>query len=94
MCCRITDLTARVNYSTGHVVLEWTAVGTDRDWGRADMYSAVVTSSQSQAAATCSGKKLTGLPAPAPAGTREQAAVDLRVNEKVIFFLDQIFSNN
>lgn len=64
-------------------MLEWTAVGSDRDWGTAAHYSAVVTSSKPQAANTCQGKQLRGLPVPATAGSREEAAVDLKVNEKV-----------
>lgn len=58
-------------------------MGNDRDWGSAHHYNAAVTSSKAQAANACTGKQLRTLPKPAPAGEREEAAVDLRVNERV-----------
>ena len=72
-----------MNHSSGRVVLEWTAVGDDRDWGRASTYEGYVAASKSQAALKCSGERIRGLPSPAPATHKEKAAVALIVHEKV-----------
>lgn len=87
---RIMDLVAWVNRSSGLVVLEWTAVGDDRDWGRASSYEGYVASSKSQAALKCTGERIRGLPGPSPATHKEKATVALVVHEKVRMLTESI----
>ncbi|XP_071532883.1 calcium-activated chloride channel regulator 1-like isoform X2 [Panulirus ornatus] len=84
---RIMDLVAWVNHSSGRVVLDWTAVGEDRDWGRATLYEGYVAPTKSQAALKCSGERIRGLPAPAPATTKERAALAITVHEKKVLWV-------
>ncbi|KAK7067697.1 hypothetical protein SK128_013368 [Halocaridina rubra] len=76
---RIVDLVAWVNTSSGQVVLEWTAVGEDRDWGKAHVYEGFVAPSKTQAATHCTGERIMGLPNPSPAASKEQAKVSITV---------------
>lgn len=80
---RISDLIAWVNSSTGRVVLEWTAVGDDYDWGRAHRYQGAVTTSIEEASTRCSGQVLQSLPSPRSAASRETVSVYLKIDEKV-----------
>ncbi|XP_066980825.1 calcium-activated chloride channel regulator 1-like isoform X2 [Macrobrachium rosenbergii] len=82
---RIVDLLAWVNTSNGGVVLEWTAVGEDRDWGRAHAYEGFVATTKSQAAKKCTGEHIRELPAPATAGTREMAKVKITLRDTVLW---------
>ncbi|XP_063867475.1 calcium-activated chloride channel regulator 2-like [Scylla paramamosain] len=84
---KIMDLVAWVNRSSGLVVLEWTAVGDDRDWGRASSYEGYVASSKSQAALKCTGERIRGLPGPSPATHKEKATVALVVHEKKVLWV-------
>ncbi|XP_042882464.1 uncharacterized protein LOC122259639 [Penaeus japonicus] len=84
---RILDLVAWVDSSSGRVVLDWTAVGEDRDWGRAHAYEGFVASSKDQAAVQCSGDRIKGLPKPSPAGTKERARVPITVHEKKVLWV-------
>ncbi|XP_068219573.1 calcium-activated chloride channel regulator 2-like [Palaemon carinicauda] len=78
---RIVDLVAWVNTSSGQVVLDWTAVGEDRDWGRAQLYEGFIANSKSQAATHCSGERIKGLPVPSTATTRERARISITLYE-------------
>nr|XP_053635612.1 uncharacterized protein LOC128690882 [Cherax quadricarinatus] len=84
---KIMDLVAWVNHSSGRVVLDWTAVGEDRDWGRAHVYEGYVAPTKSQAALKCTGERIRGLPVPAPATNKERAAVALTVHEKKVLWV-------
>ncbi|XP_068219578.1 calcium-activated chloride channel regulator 1-like isoform X2 [Palaemon carinicauda] len=82
---RIVDLVAWVNTSSGGVVLDWTAVGEDRDWGRAQSYEGFVATSKSQAAKKCTGEYIRDLPTPATAGTRERSRVKITLRDTVLW---------
>ncbi|KAK7081849.1 hypothetical protein SK128_018445 [Halocaridina rubra] len=82
---RIVDLVAWVNTSSGDVVLDWTSVGDDRDWGRAHVYEGFVATSKSQAANKCNGDMIRDLPPPAKAGTKERAKVRITLREQVLW---------
>ncbi|XP_076069642.1 uncharacterized protein LOC143041535 [Oratosquilla oratoria] len=82
---RILDLVSWVNTSNGNVVLEWTAVGGDRDWGQAAEYEGVVTGSRREAGQSCAGRSLRRLPTPGRPGTRERATVVVKWTRKVLY---------
>ena len=82
---------AWVNSSTGNVVLEWTAVGDDRDWGRALRYEGISNPSREITGRKCTGPRLEGLPTPSVAGSKEYVVIKLKVNDKVSLNKIQVF---
>ena len=74
---------AWVNSSSGNVVLEWTSVGDDRDYGKAISYEGAANPSRAISGRKCSGTPLQGLPVPKSAGNKEKTIVRINMNEKV-----------
>ncbi|CAL4122962.1 unnamed protein product [Meganyctiphanes norvegica] len=81
---QILDLRAFVNITTHTVTLRWSAPGDDYDWGRANMYEAVLGTSWKRTNSFV-GNKIIGMPVPVLFGTEQSVDIQVEQYDQVIY---------